>query len=361
MKYKKNSKTKSSINKENENSKKHNSKINKTDKKEKLTEINSVIEFYLSNENLKQDSNGYISIEELLKCNKIIKNSYSKEYLIASIKKSENIEIDSSNNKIRKKENKQPTELKLLNQKRKLSDFSKIEIDEEIKDFRNKITIDPIVFKITSEKEINEENFWYLIKENFSNENPHLKINYCTFKNKLGFLTILYRCDQEDKIKFNKELKVKDNILLIEKAEGDDLIDFWKYNEKNYIRVNNLKIDDKNENYNYNIHKNEILKNPINLGGFEFKNINDIKTKSKSIISNNFDNEPLKELDLKFVEDILKFHPKYDEKIKDMKFISVGKHSKYTNTRCFYIVKNNDLNEDFSIQKCINVIASKNC
>lgn len=64
---------------------------------------------------------------------------------------------------------------------------------------------------------------------------------------------------------------------------------------------------------------------------------------------------------MKFVEDILKFHPKYDEKIKDMKFISVGKHSKYTNTRCFYIVKNNDLNEDFSIQKCINVIASKNC
>ena len=361
MKYKKNSKTKSNINKENKNSKKQNSKINNYDTSEKLSDINSIIENYLTNGNDKQDSNGYISIETLLKNNKMIENSYSKEDLISVIKLNENIDFDSSKNKIRKKGNNQLTELKILNQKRKLSDFSKTEIDNEIEDFRNKITIDPIVFKITSEKEINEENFWYLSKQNFTNENPHLKISYCTFKNKLGFLTILYRCDQEDKIKFNKELKVNDYILIIEKAEGDDLIDFWKYNEKNYIRVNNLNFENKKENYNYNFHENEILKNSINLGGFEFKNISDIRKKSKSIISNSFDNEPLKELDLKFVEDILKFHPKYDEKIKDMKFITVGKHSEYINSRCFIIVKNNNIYEDFSIQKCIDVIASKNC
>ena len=361
MKYKKNSKTKSNINKENKNSKKQNSKINNYDTSEKLSDINSIIENYLTNGNDKQDSNGYISIETLLKNNKMIENSYSKEDLISVIKLNENIDFDSSKNKIRKKGNNQLTELKILNQKRKLSDCSKTEIDNEIEDFRNKITIDPIVFKITSEKEINEENFWYLIKQTFIIENPHLKISYCTFKNKLGFLTILYRCDEEDKIKFNKELKVNDYILLIEKAEGDDLIDFWKYNEKNYIRVNNLNFENKKENYNYNFHENEILKNSINLGGFEFKNISDIRKKSKSIISNSFDNEPLKELDLKFVEDILKFHPKYDEKIKDMKFITVGKHSEYINSRCFIIVKNNDIYEDFSIQKCIDVIASKNC
>ena len=44
-----------------------------------------------------------------------------------------------------------------------------------------------------------------------------------------------------------------------------------------------------------------------------------------------------------------------------MKFITVGKHSEYINSRCFIIVKNNDIYEDFSIQKCIDVIASKNC
>ena len=120
-------------------------------------------------------------------------------------------------------------------------------------------------------------------------KNSELKVNYYTFKNKKGFLTILYKCDEEDKIKFNKELKVNDYILNIEKAEGDDLIDFWKYNESFYALVNNLKIEKKNINSNY--HNNEILKEKINLGSKEFNNILDIKKKAKNIILNTFDNQ----------------------------------------------------------------------
>ncbi len=245
-------------------------------------------------------------------------------------------------------------ELNLLNKKRKLSDFSKSE-ENEYKDFKKKITIDPIVFKITSNEEIKENEFWKLIKEEFSKKNSELKVNYCTFKNKKGFLTILYRCDEEDKIKFNKELKVNDYILNIEKAEGDDLIDFWKYNESFYALVNNLKIEKKNNNSNY--HNKELLKEKINLGSKEFNNILDIKKKAKNIILNTFDNQHINEDSLKFILDVLKFHPKYEEKIKDMDFISVGKNNKYVNTRCFVIVKKNGVIEDFSIQKCIEQIA----
>ena len=190
-------------------------------------------------------------------------------------------------------------------------------------------------------------------------KNSELKVNYCTFKNKKGFLTILYRCDEEDKIKFNKELKVNDYILNIEKAEGDDLIDFWKYNESFYALVNNLKIEKKNINCNY--HNKEILKEKINLGSKEFNNILDIKKKAKNIILNTFDNQHINEDSLKFILDVLKFHPKYEEKIKDMDFISVGKNNKYVNTRCFVIVKKNGVIEDFSIQKCIEQIALKYC
>ena len=249
-------------------------------------------------------------------------------------------------------------ELNLLNKKRKLSDFSKSE-ENEYKDFKKKITIDPIVFKITSNEEIKENEFWKLIKEEFSKKNSELKVNYCTFKNKKGFLTILYRCDEEDKIKFNKELKVNDYILNIEKAEGDDLIDFWKYNESFYALVNNLKIEKKNINSNY--HNKELLKEKINLGSKEFNNILDIKKKAKNIILNTFDNQHINEDSLKFILDVLKFHPKYEEKIKDMDFISVGKNNKYVNTRCFVIVKKNGVIEDFSIQKCIEQIALKYC
>ena len=281
---------------------------------------------------------------------KLNENKENKNNLKKS--NSSNSKLDNSEKLTEIKSEKE--ELNLLNKKRKLSDFSKSE-ENEYKDFKKKITIDPIVFKITSNEEIKENEFWKLIKEEFSKKNSELKVNYCTFKNKKGFLTILYRCDEEDKIKFNKELKVNDYILNIEKAEGDDLIDFWKYNESFYALVNNLKIEKKNINSNY--HNKELLKEKINLGSKEFNNILDIKKKAKNIILNTFDNQHINEDSLKFILDVLKFHPKYEEKIKDMDFISVGKNNKYVNTRCFVIVKKNGVIEDFSIQKCIEQIA----
>ena len=285
---------------------------------------------------------------------KLNENKENKNNLKKS--NSSNSKLDNSEKLTEIKSEKE--ELNLLNKKRKLSDFSKSE-ENEYKDFKKKITIDPIVFKITSNEEIKENEFWKLIKEEFSKKNSELKVNYCTFKNKKGFLTILYRCDEEDKIKFNKELKVNDYILNIEKAEGDDLIDFWKYNESFYALVNNLKIEKKNINSNYL--NNEFLKEKINLGSKEFNNILDIKKKAKNIILNTFDNQHINEDSLKFILDVLKFHPKYEEKIKDMDFISVGKNNKYVNTRCFVIVKKNGVIEDFSIQKCIEQIALKYC
>ena len=285
---------------------------------------------------------------------KLNENKENKNNLKKS--NSSNSKLDNSEKLTEIKSEKE--EFNLLNKKRKLSDFSKSE-ENEYKDFKKKITIDPIVFKITSNEEIKENEFWKLIKEEFLKKNSELKVNYCTFKNKKGFLTILYRCDEEDKIKFNKELKVNDYILNIEKAEGDDLIDFWKYNESFYALVNNLKIEKKNINSNY--HNNEFLKEKINLGSKEFNNILDIKKKAKNIILNTFDNQHINEDSLKFILDVLKFHPKYEEKIKDMDFISVGKNNKYVNTRCFVIVKKNGVIEDFSIQKCIEQIALKYC
>ena len=285
---------------------------------------------------------------------KLNENKENKNNLKKS--NSSNSKLDNSEKLTEIKSEKE--ELNLLNKKRKLSDFSKSE-ENEYKDFKKKITIDPIVFKITSNEEIKENEFWKLIKEESLKKNSELKVNYCTFKNKKGFLTILYRCDEEDKIKFNKELKVNDYILNIEKAEGDDLIDFWKYNESFYALVNNLKIEKKNINSNY--HNNEFLKEKINLGSKEFNNILDIKKKAKNIILNTFDNQHINEDSLKFILDVLKFHPKYEEKIKDMDFISVGKNNKYVNTRCFVIVKKNGVIEDFSIQKCIEQIALKYC
>ena len=103
--------------------------MSKTEKKQedkKLT-IKEQIEYYLSDENLKQDSffhqkiseepNGYLDIDLLLKCNKIKKAGWSKEEIIEGIKISDIIELDKTNNKVRRKDNKPLPELSLLSKK----------------------------------------------------------------------------------------------------------------------------------------------------------------------------------------------------------------------------------------------------
>jgi hypothetical protein len=59
------------------------------------------------------------------------------------------------------------------------------------------------------------------------------------------------------------------------------------------------------------------------------------------------------------LEEILKYHNDYEEKIYDYKNFTVDIHPQYINTRCYFIVKNNGNKEDFSFVKCVENYAAK--
>ena len=121
-------------------------------KKDKKFEIKEQVEYYLSDENLKNDSffhqkisedaNGYIELDFLLKCNKIKKAGWKKEELVEGIKLSDKIELDKTENKVRRKDNKPLPELILLSKKRKNED------EEDEKEQK-----EPIILMFTCEEE----------------------------------------------------------------------------------------------------------------------------------------------------------------------------------------------------------------
>ena len=90
----------------------------------KLHDIQVQMEYYLSDENLKKDGffhekistdpNGYVDLSFFLKCNKIINAGWSKADLIEGIKQSSAIELDSTSERVRRKDNKPLPELTLL-------------------------------------------------------------------------------------------------------------------------------------------------------------------------------------------------------------------------------------------------------
>ena len=350
--------------------------MSETDNKEedKKLVIKEQVEYYLSDQNLKQDSffhqkisgdpNGYLDIDLLLKCNKIKKAGWTKEEIVEGIKLSDLIELDKSGNRVRRKDNKTLPELSLLSSKRPKPE------KEEKKD------IEPVVLIFKSQKE--SKSHWKDICNAFKHENPDLNVIYSRFQTNLGHIVI--SPENEEDLKFKEKFTYDEIEYKVEKCEGEDLINFYKDHGQHYedcvARNKNRnkrgkKKDSKNKNKNKKEKKDEekkekidptdkqVLKEKVILGGEEFADAASIKTKARKIITDTKDGEKLKDSEQKFITDLLKYHHNYEQKSKDLDYFTVGKPENYDSSRCFIIVNKKNEKNDFSVQKCIDNLVKK--
>ena len=350
------------------------SKVSKEN--EKKIAIKEQVEYYLSDENLKKDSffhnkisenaNGYLDLDFLLKCNKIKKAGWSKEELIEGIKLSDLIELNDSNDKVRRKDNKPLPELVLLAQKRTKPEKEEKEEEEKERE--------PVILMFESEEEC--QSNWRDIINAFKKENPDLDVIYSRFKENLGHIVISPHTD--DEIKFKETFSYDDTEFKVKKCEGDDLINFYKDHGKHYEdcvamhKRRNKKGKKESKNKSKNKNKKEkketekgdpaeknMLKNEVILGDEKFNDISLIKAKARKIITDTKDGEKLKENEQKFILDLLKYHHNSEEKRKDLDYVTVGKPENYDSSRCFIIVNKKNEKNDFSVQKCIDNLVKK--
>lgn len=94
-------------------------------------------------------------------------------------------------------------------------------------------------------------------------------------------------------------------------------------------------------------------KQSYTIAGVYYMDINKVKSKSRAILNLKKDGETLEQADEDFMKELLKFHDKVDEKMKDFNHFEVGPHPDYSKTRCFFVVKTDKTKEDFSVSKCI--------
>ena len=348
------------------------SKVSKEN--EKKISIKEQVEYYLSDENLKKDSffhnkisenqNGYLDLDFLLKCNKIKKAGWSKEDLIEGIKLSEVIELDDTNDKVRRKDNKPLPELVLLTQKRTKPEKEEKEEEKER---------EPVILMFESEDEC--QSNWRDIINAFKKENPDLDVIYSRFKETLGHIVISPHTD--DEIKFKEKFSYDDTEFKVKKCEGDDLINFYKDHGKHYEdcvamhKRRNKKGKKESKNKSKNKNKKEkkeekkdpaeknMLKSEVILGDEKFSDISVIKAKARKIITDTKDGEKLKENEQKFILDLLKYHHNCEEKRKDLDYVTVGKPENYDSSRCFIIANKKKEKNDFSVQKCIDNLVKK--
>merc|ERR1711972_582615 len=88
-----------------------------------------------------------------------------------------------------------------------------------------------------------------------------------------------------------------------------------------------------------------------------FLSVGALKGRVKEIINSRSDGESLKPegSDFKLIKGLLDFHPKGAEKSKDLVGIKVQK-STQGESRCFFMVKQDGKEEDFSAKKCLDAV-----
>lgn len=358
------------------------------DQNEIIDLVQKQVEYYLSDENLKQDAffhskissseNGFIPIQFLLNCNKMKKLTEDKEIIKKAIEKSSLLELG-KNDTLKRKNDKLPV-LSLLSKKRGTDKNTEAASNEKVsKEIRED---EVVIYTIKTSKCIDVT--WKVIQESIIKNNPDLIISYLRFTKDAGHLGLANK--NIPNLKINEfplqedEDKDEKTIITISKSSADDLVDFWKQHgshlklclskDLNRNNKNNKngkgkdkdkRSNKKNEDDDDLFKKKSITKlnKPITLGHHKFIDIKDIRQKSRTIMNNIKEGEKPLTHDAKFLEDILAFHPN-QEKAKNMDYFTVGQNPNYPDSKCFIIYKKDGSKIDFSVNKCLDKIIETN-
>jgi len=305
--------------------------------------VRKQIEYYLSDDNLKHDkffhdkisdkdnAEGWLSIDVILSCNKMKVLGATKDDVVASLKDSK-IEIKEDKLSVRRPGNLAlpPLEAKIQHQKKSQAHAHDGGILALIKG-------------------IPAEQSWMQLKEKLRSKLPD-KVNIWFVSEVTDKNTCTVSCSPfNDDAQFFEELQLEvgGTKVTAEVVQGDAL--------QQALKVLPKHIRDKREK---EARKRQKERNrPIVVGSQRFVNIAALRGRVKEILNSRSDGETLKPdgSDYKLIKAILGFHPKGEEKSKGMVGLKVNT-SKQGGNRCFWMIREDGKEDDFSAVKCLSAI-----
>jgi len=94
----------------------------------------------------------------------------------------------------------------------------------------------------------------------------------------------------------------------------------------------------------------------LTFGGEKFTELGKIKARCRSILNLTKDGDKIGESDHNFLKDLLGKHKNKEAKLKDLSYFTTGQPKDFNQSRCFFIVRSDGTQEDFSVHKCIEAI-----
>lgn len=354
--------------------------------KKNLETLQKQIEYYLSDTNLARDKffreqiqtdkQGWVAVNHFLNCNKIKASGFTADDLISACANSTLVEADKAKKSIRRKENK-PLPEKSESRKRdtkaeeKKADQGQDEVDENgkiilsEKDFDNPLIVE---FKVQGVKEGDDFKVeWKQVENTIREKFGGLKIVYSRADatgGHIAFSQLRMKRELVDELtKPKSSVKIQDKDFVFTIPEGEELKSFWTDHGGHYqfCTQNKVRMARKQAKARQTEKKEQTkrAKTSYEIAGVYYLDINKVKSKSRAILNLKKDGEKLEGNDEEFLKELIAFHDKKDQKMKDFDHFEVNVHPSYDKTRCFFVVRKDGSKEDFSVTKCIQVLENQ--
>merc|ERR1711935_36563 len=323
------------------------------------------VEDYFSDANLKRDhffqkeiskdTQGFISMDLLLRCNKLKQLTQDPAAVVAAIAASETVEVSEDKTKIRKV-GAVPTLDEDVAARAKARNTTSLEdMTAMIAKVAEDAAKDRVVYKLTG---LPAGCRWMDIKDalkevmettgrmHVSHEDGQTECHITAMKegNSEAWATAATLGDK---------LKVQDTVIAMTAVSDEaEALVFWtaEFTKNPPESVKKAKTAPKKESANKNKRK---ASTTINVCGTEY-DYSALKNRVTEISKAHTDDLTALDGEEKtFIEAVLEFHPRAAEKKTDMTGVAVGVNKEFPDTRCFFVVKAAG-NEDFSYKKCVD-------
>jgi hypothetical protein len=299
------------------------------------------VEYYLSDENLKNDQffhgeiaknqDGWLTLNLLLSCNKMKAMGATAEDVLAALAESK-LEVREDKLAVRR-----PGNLTLPT------------LEEKAQPFRKKTSIhahDGGIIAIF--RTIPAEQSWMQLKEKLREKLPSNVGIWFASEVSEGTSFVAVAPFENDAAFFESlSIDLGGQVLVCEVAQGDALGECVKKLPR-YVKEKREKEARKRQ---------KERQRPIMIGNMKFVNVATLRGRVKEIINSRGDDEQLKpgSTDYKIIQSLLDFHPTGKTKAQGMVGIKVNQSPQGGN-RCFFMIKDDGREDDFSAKKCLDAI-----
>jgi hypothetical protein len=289
-----------------------------------LASIRAQVEYYLSDFNLKRDrlfysriekaEGGFLPLHLLLKCPKLLQLTESIEEIAQAIATSGELELNSDCTEVRRVHNRPlpPFHLPL------------------------KRTLQPPHPTVTVLRLMPSKGTllsWRAVKAAFSSQFACEEIGYVDDE---GYVVL--PGDMDESVLgaiISTGIHVGNAVIPVQKVRNGQLLRFWKLHSSHYEASSSQP----HQQYK--------------LGGYCFKSSGEVKAYIRSLLATSPDDHPIDPQFHPFLLDLLKLHPKFEGKTRNLAYFAAGKHPTHPESRTFFIVRSDESREDFSTAKCL--------